>query len=331
MIPAAKGDVVRMSFRSLLCCALMAMASMGTAAHAADNDSVPDAAPADVKPYAAGHGFVSFDYQQLYSHGDYNGPAGKDSGNVHFNSVEFEAGYFVADRWEIHVALPYIESAYSGAYGHPLLPCPPNCQPVRVDDGSYHGFWQDWDAGVRYHTELNGYEVTPTFDVYVPSNNYPFYGSAAVGQRTTRVGIGVDVSHQFQLSNFFYEAHYQYVFNEHVLNINNNFYTFGFNAGYLISPLLSVKAITDVKLGNGYGDDQIGPFAPAPGAPTNGANPIWELHDKFRLEEHADVGGILDYAFADKYLLSVTVAKSVWGRANARLTYDWGVKFERNF
>ena len=304
---------------------------IGTAAHATDNETIADPATDDLKPYTAGHGFVSMGYQQLYSHGDYDGPAGKDSGNVHFNSMQFEAGYFVADRWEVHVALPYIESNYSGNFAHPQLPCPPNCQPTKIDDGSYHGFWQDWDAGLRYHADLNGYELTPSLDIYVPSNNYPFYGSASIGQRTTRVGVGVDLTHQFDWSNFFYEAHFQYVFNEHVLNINNNYYSFGINAGYFISPRLSAKLITDVKLGNGYDDDQIGPYAPAPGAPTDGANPVWELHDKFRLEEHADVGGGLDYSLGNKFLLSATVAQSVWGRANARLTYEWGLKLTRGF
>ncbi len=308
----------------------MAMASAAMLAHAADNESVADTSVDDAKPYAAGHGFVSVEYQQLYSHGDYDGPAAKDSGNVHFNSLQFEAGYFVADRWEIHVALPYIESKYAGDYGHPILPCPPNCQPVKIDDGSYHGFWQDWDAGVRYHADLDGYEVTPSLDVYVPSNNYPFYGSAAIGQRTTRVGVGIDMSHQFELSNFFYEAHAQYVFNDHVLDINNNYCTFGINVGYFIDPQLSIKAITDVKLGNGYTDEELAPYSPGM-PPTGGLNPIWELHDKFRLEEHGDVGGGLDYALGDKYVLSATVAHSVWGRSNARLTYDWGLKLTRNF
>jgi hypothetical protein len=311
--------------------AVLAVAIVGSEAHAADNESIPDPSADDVAPYAAGHGSVSMGYQQIYSHGDYEGPASKDSGNVHFNSMEFEANYFVADRWEIHVALPYIESSYSGNFAHPLLPCPPNCQPTKIDDGAYHGYFQDWDAGVRYHTDLNGYEVTPSLDIYVPSNNYPFYGSAGIGQRTTRVGVGVDLSHQFDASNFFYDAHYQYVFNDHVLHIDNNFYTFGIDVGYLVSPVLSVKAITDVKLGNGYDDNDIGPYAPGPGAPTNGANPIWELHDKFRLEEHADIGGGLDYSLGNKFLLSATVAHSVWGRANARLTYDYGLKLTRSF
>ena len=325
-----------MSFRSAQHCVLIAIASMWAAANAADNEDVADSLTDELTPYMADHGFISMGYQQLYSHGDYGGPqlptgqfVGKNAGNVHFNSLQLEAGYFVADRWEIYLAIPYIESKYSGIYFHPQLPCPPNCQPTKIDDGSYHGFWQDWDAGLRYHTDLNGYLVTPSFDLYVPSNNYPFYGQS-IGQRTTRVGIGVNLSHQFARSDFFYEAHYQYVFNEHVLRINNNFYSFGLNAGYLINPLLSVKAITDVKLGNGYDDALINQYGPYT-APTNGANPIWELHDKFRLEEHADIGGALDYALNDKLLLSATVAHSVWGRGNARLTYDWGLKVTRDF
>jgi hypothetical protein len=72
------------------------------------------------------------------------------------------------------------------------------------------------------------------------------------------------------------------------------------------------------------------PFAPAPGAPTNGANPIWELHDKFRLEEHADIGATCDYVFGLN-MLSVTVAHSFWGNSDSRLTYAIAVMLTRSF
>jgi hypothetical protein len=278
----------------------------------------------------AGHGWVSIQGQDLYSHGDYNGPAGANSGNVRFYSLQLNAAYFVASHWDVHLGIPYITSQYTGTFAHPLLPCPPNCAPTEIDNGHYHGYWQDLDAGIRYHTDINGYEVAPSIDVYVPSNNYPFYGSAGIGQRTRRLGLGVDVSHQFDFSNIFYLAHYQYVFNQHVLGINNNYNSFGLDLGYFLTQHLSVRGITDVKLGDGYSDMQIIAYAPGPDSPGHGVNPIWELHDKFRLEEHADIGGACDYVFGLN-MLSFTVAHSVWGRSDSRLTYALGLMLTRSF
>ncbi len=312
--------------------AMLFAAVLPAPARATDNEQeAADEQPAPM--FAEGHGSVSIGLQQIYSHGDYDGPAhpSSSSGNVHFDSMEFDASYFVADHWEIRAGIPYITSKYTGNYAHPQLPCPPNCEPTKIDDGSYNGFWQDWNAGVTYHQDIDGYNIAPSFDLYVPSNNYPFYGAAGIGQRTRRIGLGFELSHQLELSNFYYDAHVQYIFNQHVLNINNNYYTTALNVGYFFSPALSVRGIADVKLGNGYDDAQIGQYAPGPTATTDGANPYWELHDKFRLEEHADIGAGLDCAIASNYLLSVTVAHSVWGRANARLTYDLGLRLTRNF
>ena len=308
--------------------ALLVVCAMISGASAADSEYEAQTPSPSNLDAPQGHGWVSIQGQDLYSHGDYDGPAGSNSGNVRFYSLQLNAAYFVASQWDIHLGIPYISSQYTGQFAHPQLPCPPNCAPTEVDNGHYHGYWQDWDAGVRYHADLDGYEVAPSVDVYVPSNNYPFYGSAGIGQRTRRIGVGVDVSHQFDFSNIFYLGHYQYVFNQHVLGINNNYNSFGADLGYFLKQNLSVRAISDIKLGNGYADSQIIPYGP--GTPTGGINPIWELHDKFRLEEHADIGAACDYVFG-RNMLSFTAARSVWGRSDSRLTYALAVMLTRSF
>jgi hypothetical protein len=314
--------------RALL--AMLLICAMVSRAIAADSEYEAQTPSPSNMESPAGHGWVSIQAQDLYSHGDYDGPAGANSGNVRFYSLQLNAAYFVANHWDIHLGIPYISSQYTGQFAHPQLPCPPNCAPTEIDNGRYHGYWQDWDAGVRYHADIDGYEIAPSLDVYVPSNNYPYYGSASIGQRTRRVGLGFDLSHQFDFSNIFYVGHYQYVFDQHVLGINNNYSSFGLDLGYFLTPHLSVRGITDVKLGNGYADSQIGPFAPGPGAPTNGANPIWELHDKFRLQEHADIGATCDYVVGLN-MVSLTAAHSFWGNSDSRLTYAVSVMFTRSF
>jgi hypothetical protein len=314
----------RWAYGILLICAMVSRAFAGDTGYEEQTPSPSDLAS------PAGHGWVSIQAEDLFSHGDYNGPAGANSGDVRFYSVELNVAYFVADHWDVHLGIPYIIAQYSGQFAHPQLPCPPNCAPIEVDNGRYHGYWQDWDGGVRYHADLDGYEIAPSLDVYIPSSDYPYYGSAGIGQHTRRVGVGADLSHQFDFSSIFYLAHFQYVFNQHVLGINNDYYTFGFDLGYFLTHNFSVRAITDVKLGNGYEDSQIGPYAPGPGAPTNGENPIWELHDKFRLQEHADIGATTDYSFG-RNMLSVTLAHSVWGRSDSRLTYAVSVMLTRGF
>src|SRR5205814_4367971 len=123
-------------------------------------------------------------------------------------------------------------------------------------------------------------------------------------------------------SDFYYRAHAEYFFNQHKLGINNDYYTFGLDLGYFVSPSLGVRALTDVRLGNGLTDAEIGP-------PRN--DPIFIYHDKFRLQEHGIVGAAANYRFANSYALQVTLEHAVWGRSNADMKFGLDLKLTRSF
>lgn len=289
----------------------------------------PNSAPA---PYAAGQGSVGIEVQNAYYHGDFDGPAGKNSGDVRFLAYELEASYFVADGWEIRASLPYIKSKFGGPLSsviyHPEISCltpagpTPACRPTLLDNGQYHGSFQDWDAGVRYHFDYDGTQIAPGFDLVVPSHNYAYYGDS-IGQRNTKFGIGVELSHQFDFSNFFYQARYEYFFNTPHLGYNNNYNKLGLDVGDFFSPALSAKLITDLKVGNGITDQEIG------GPPA--LNPIWLNHDRFRLQDHGIVGAAVDYVFGDHYDLQTTLEHAVWGRSNGDLKYEADIRLTRSF
>lgn len=329
-----------MYHRILLLIAGIAAAQAGCAQDAAvsPGGSAPASTSTDqsstpVSAYAAGHGSIGIDYQNVYYHGDFDGPAGKDSGNVRFQVWQLQASYFVADGWEIHAGLPYIQGKFSGPtaamFAHPVLSCltaagpTPACRPVLLDNGNYHGSFQDWNAGVRYHFDYNGYQIAPEVDLLVPSHNYQYYGAASYGERNTQVGVGVQLAHQFDFTNFYYQAHYEYFFNTPHIGYNNNYNSFGLDVGYFFSPDLSAKLITDLKIGNGITDQEIG------GPPA--LDPIWLNHDRIRLQDHGIVGGAIDYAFAKKLDLQATLEHAVWGRSDGDLKYALDFRLTRRF
>jgi hypothetical protein len=265
--------------------------------------------------------------RRAYYHGDFDGPAnsGSNAGNIHFFIYALQASYYVADGWEAFASLPYIEENYHGNFPHPILAClqpgGPPCAPVRTDNGSTHGTLQDWDVGMRYHVEYAGYYIAPVVELVVPSHNYPYYGTG-FGERNTQLGLGLDMTHQFDFSNFYYRAHAEYFFNQHKIGIDNDYYTFGFDLGYFISPKLGVKVLTDVRLGNGLTDAEIGPPRP---------DPDFIYHDKFRLQEHGLIGAAANYLFTDRYALQVTLEHAVWGRSNGDMRFGLDVKLTRSF
>ena len=196
---------------------------------------------------------------------------------------------------------------------------------IHVDDGKYHGTWADWDFGVNYHSQIGrGYYLTSSLDVYVPSHNYQYYGSTVVGQRLTKYGVEIELDHQFDFSNFYYGAHYQYVIMPRILGFDLNYNDFGFDLGYFISPRLGVRLITDLKVGHGVPDAVINPTCCQ-------ATPIWEQHDRLRLQNHGSSGAGVDYAFNDRWRASATLIHSFWGQSNAALLYGVDFKLMRSF
>jgi len=283
--------------------------------------------------FDAGHGSFSIEYSHPFDHGDYQGPAGVDSGQVQFQTVTLGSSYFVADNWEVRASIPFSRAKAGGMQQHPKLPLQCNadmtvCAVTFVDNGNYHSTWADWDIGVTYHTIVgHNYYLKPSFDVYVPSHNYPFYGSAVVGQRETRYGIGIGLEHQFDFSNFYYTAEYQYVIKPRTLGIDSNYNDFAFDLGYFINPRLGLRLITDIKFGHGLTDADIGAAAAQDGPDS----PVFRLHDKFRLQNHANVGVGVDYSLNDRYSLAFSTLTSVWGQSNARLAYGIDLKLTRSF
>lgn len=283
---------------------------------------------------AAGHGSWSVEYAHSLDHGDYQGPAGVDSGQVQFQSIILAGSYFVTDHWEVRASIPYARAKADGLQQHVQLPCPPpggtdaDCSVTHVDNGDYHGTWTDWDLGLNYHTTIaDNYFLTPSFDVYVPSHNYAYYGSAVVGQRVTKYGIGILLEHQLAFSDFYYSVDYQYVFKPRILGINSNYSELAVNLGYFVTPKLGLRLITDLKVGGGVSDAQIG----AAIGDGDFNNPLWRLHDKIRLQNHAIAGIGADYTINDKYLLSTSVLHSFWGQSNGILKYGLDVKLTRLF
>lgn len=274
----------------------------------------------------AGHGSVSIGYSRPFYHGDYGGPAGINSGQVQFQVITLSASYFISDHWEVRASLPFVRGKSDGLQQHMQLPCPPpegtlaQCAPVRVDDGQYHGTWADWDFGLGYYTMIgDNYYVTPTFDVYIPSHNYAYYGAAIVGERVAHYGIGVQLQHQFDFSNFYYTVVYQYVVKPVILGFNSNYSELAIDLGYFVNPKLGVRFITDTKVGSGLDDAELNGSIGTPEGPDFNQGTLWPIHDKIRKQDHINVGFAVDYALGAHNELTFAALRSVWGKSNARL------------
>ena len=280
-----------------------------------------------------GHGSVSIGYQNTFIDGMLNPtvPGGKNEiGTVRVQSISFDLDYFFADRWSVHLSIPYIESKYTGDRPHCASTAPPQCQGAVVpsqphpeskflDDGHYHGTWQDWNLGLAYHANVNDYLITPSITAHIPSHHYTFFAQAAVGQDLRKLEVALDLAHQLELSNLYYRVRLGHVFVEKTLGQSVDHNKLDLELGYFLDDRWTVKVFGTAKKGNGYT------------GPIDRTTEIWYHHDQRAQHNYANLGAGFDYHLDDKYTLSATVQRLVWGRFVFDFKYSLDVRLTREF
>ncbi|MFI4969018.1 MAG: hypothetical protein ACHP7D_02350 [Lysobacterales bacterium] len=320
---------------------LGALSAPSARAHDGEAPSIPDAAlqPIDqaLTETAKGHGSVSLDYQNTFVNGfratnDVMLPIG----TVRIDSLLLNLDYYFADRWSLHVGLPFVRNRYTGAAPHCPTTAPPQCQgqpalsPQHpesrfLDDGRYHGTWQDWSVGVAYHTHIGDYYLTPSLTASLPSHDYTFFANAAVGQDLWQVQPAIELAHQFAFSNIYYRIRYGYVFAERTLDTSINHHRLDLELGYFLNDKWSFRAYSIAKKGHGYLAEDLLPI-------TQGqTNAYWYHHDQISRHDYAAVGAGSDYRFADHYTLSASAQKLIWGQTVFNFRYSLDVQLTRDF
>ncbi len=281
---------------------------------------------------AKGHGSVSIGYQNTYVNGMFLPVPGGEApiGTVRIQSVTFDLNYFFADRWSAELGIPYVEAVYHGPGPHCITQSPPECagqvvpsqqhpESQFLDDGNYHGTWQDWTLGVAYHANLNDYLLTPSVTAYLPSHHYTFFANAAVGQDLRKLELAFELAHQFELTNVYCRVRAGRVFAEKTLGQSIDHNTVDLELGYFLNETWTVKAFGVGKKGNGY----TGPY--------DQSTELWYHHDQRAEHNYANLGAGVDYHISDKYTLSTTLQKLVWGQFVYDFKYSLDVHLTREF
>lgn len=300
-------------------------------------DGNDDSSQVDPQPSTKGHGSISIGFQDSYVRG-----LRKDSstivhaGTARLRAVFLDVEYFFADDWSVHAGIPFVSNVGNGSPHCPTTE-PPQCRNVPPlnpqhpeakfrDDGRYHGTWQDWDVGVSYHTTVYGnYVVTPSLSIHFPSHNYVFFSNSAPGPRYWQVEAAVDLTHQFDFTNFYYRVGYGYTFTEKVLDTRMNFSRLDLELGWFVNERLTLRSFAIGKKGQGYTIAELAPL-------TNGAtSDYWFHHDQIVVHDYASLGLGADYHFGERYTLSTAVQRLIWGNSVANFVYSAEVRLSRAF
>jgi len=144
----------------------------------------------------------------------YNGHFDSDGrrdpfGGTHARSLAVEIAYGITDRLAVTGGLPFITTRLSGSFppGVPLGP---------LDDGHYHGDFQDFRMDLRFMAVAGPLALTPVLGVNIPSHRYEVVGEAVPGKRTRELFLGANVGRALG-SRAYVHGRYVYSWVERVL------------------------------------------------------------------------------------------------------------------
>jgi hypothetical protein len=264
---------------------------------------------------ASGDGSVSIDYQSFDSPGHLNYLGQPIGGGTHSHTVLFEVEYGVTDKIAVTVALPYIAAKYTG-FG----PACPNCvagdfgfQISHLDDGAYHGTFQDFRFGARYNILKKALFLTPFLGGVVPSHHYENEGEAAVGRRFLEGQVGINAARDFGplLPNAYAQARYSYAFVPPDEGVHLNRSNAIMEIGYVITSRVAVRSLGTWQRTHGG----------LRGFPdTRGSAVLVQNHDRLLRDNNWRAGGGATVALAGSTDLSATVIRVVSGTSTHRGT-----------
>ena len=260
----------------------------------------------------ASSGFRSFGVEyQFVRTGDFDSGIGDiDIGNTEAHVLVLSTEYAFDDRWSLTASLPWIRKRHTGALPHnPFLDLQPEYVPSDaevIDDGDYHSNFQDLFIGINYLIPRGRFTLQPMINAGMPSNDYPFYGHAAVGKDLWQVQVGSGFAYTPHISRFFFGGAVRYVFIESHLGVDVDHWLLDAEVGYSWTPTLSTRLFLNAKVGNSgleFPDDY--PRLPPDGDET------WYRHDQITKHNFVNGGLGVDWRMNAEYVLSASALTMV--------------------
>ena len=287
---------------------------LGFGAHASAQAFIP----------APGDGTVSLSYQSIFTRGQH-GASGEwfpnalqlhqlpeESTNTH--ALIWYLEYGLTERLAVHASLPYMQVRYKGPIPHTTGF---DGQPSDLDDGSYHGTFQDFYFGTRFKAvESPRFALTPFVEVIIPSHGYESLAQTAVGRdlRALVVGAAVGGFADYLLPGLYFQTRISHAFVQKAVDVRPNRTGIDSSVGYFVTPRLAIQFIQTFQLTHD-GIDFVGP--PRFLAVHNGTPMTAEYernHDRLVRANSLNFGGGVAFQLTEKAGVFATYGKLAWGQ-----------------
>jgi len=281
------------------------------------------AGSAQAQSQQKGDASLRIEYQYIRT-GDYQGDGFvADYWTTDSHIALLSGDYSFSDRWTVYAALPYVQKRFNATQfnGDPHNPNDPfwidYIPPDKrfIDDGDYHGGFQDLAFGLKYlAVDGPAWTVSPYVGFGFPADDYPFYAKAAIGLNLWNLPVGVDLTYIPYFSDWYFRGNFAYVFSEQPLDINVDYWLGYLSAGYWFKPGFSMNVFLSTKyirkglvLPWSFTDDpNFGDY------PEAFDTPEWYHHDRLIRHRFVNLGVAFDYFFNGRYKLSGSYFTGIW-------------------
>jgi len=274
----------------------------------------------------AGHGEVSLTFQYVSVDGFEGNLGDVPVGEVETQVLAVDIDYHVTDRLTLVAGIPYVRERYLGPFDHdPLALDPPRTDVPNIDTGDWNTDFQDFHFGLRYLLRESRIRIEPFVIAGVPSNDYPFFGHAAIGRNRAQLDVGSSFIYRPPISDAWYGLEVSYVFVERTLGASVNHWNVNVEAGYFFSRNLSGRAFVMYREGSGlnFPND----FPP----PAERTGEMWYQHDRLVKHNFTNVGLGADLRLNDRYRLSTSVLTMLRATQIHDVEYAISLTLSRSF
>jgi hypothetical protein len=220
-----------------------------------------------------------------------NGLKLNNFGELRTQGVYFDFAYSFTDKLGLTVSIPFLAPKYTVPPGvtnaffaqHHLAD-----GSIPLDDGHYHGSFQDFAFRVRYNVAAHPFRITPFVQYNQPSHDYPIYSHAIVGRDVKSIAFGSYIGSTLGgfLSNAYAQGNYALAFDEKVLNASRRRSLLEGEFGYFITPEFRTFTIFSAQITHG------GLNAPEdfPNAYLQALDPLFFHHTQITRDNYLDAG-----------------------------------------
>ena len=257
-----------------------------------------------------GEGSISLTYQNydVAGHFDVRGRK-NNNGGTRSHVLATDIDYGLTDTLGLTVSLPFIASKYTGppSYfvgSHETHPGP-------LDDGTYHGAFQDVRVEARRLFWAGPVPIAPFVGVSFPTHRYETVGEAVPGRHRKDVQFGANAGFNLDrlLPGSYVQARYAFARAERVNNFPFTRSNIDVEGGYAMRPRILIRGLVNRQIRH-------------QGPSLDELAADWEHHDRFIAPSYLNVGGGVSLSVTgstDVYALWVSAVSGNNGAHRARL------------